>query len=204
MWYTIIIALVITFLAFSTSSCLRNGRTIFSVNDISPDDTIKGKFTKEFIREKLELLAKSEAPKDLKPGAMCYEAVALPDSASYLCPKCGEKTLYTLEMAWDVTRDLRKCREIADTMKWIELSLDESQYCKICSPNIEKPQLCMIYSFPDDKTKRDFCGINSVDLQLIDEFLKGKNVHLQDNMEEVPLKNYIKRLEELLEVDIDK
>lgn len=46
------------------------------------------------MRKRLEELAKSAPPKDLSSGAMCYEMATPPERAEYVCPACGDKTLY--------------------------------------------------------------------------------------------------------------
>ena len=48
------------------------------------------------LRQKLTALPKSTVPIELAKGAMCYKP-APPKSAEYCCPKCGEKTLYSLK-----------------------------------------------------------------------------------------------------------
>jgi hypothetical protein len=43
---------------------------------------------------KLDELAEQPGPKDLKRGAMCYSIAPPPNREEYICPKCGERTLY--------------------------------------------------------------------------------------------------------------
>lgn len=53
-------------------------------------------FPREDLRRRLEDLARSEPPTDLSHGAMCYEMTGPPEVAEYLCPVCGQKTMYAL------------------------------------------------------------------------------------------------------------
>lgn len=50
--------------------------------------------TRDEIRKRLEELAASAPPKDLSLGAMCYSMAEPPETAAYICPRCGERTLY--------------------------------------------------------------------------------------------------------------
>jgi hypothetical protein len=52
---------------------------------------------REELRRRLEELARSEPPRDLSPGAMCYSMMGPPAVAEYVCLLCGQKTLYALE-----------------------------------------------------------------------------------------------------------
>jgi hypothetical protein len=198
MWYIIIIIISAAGIIFGTYSCnFINKKTHDSDKDIAPDDTLKGVYKRSVIKEKLESLANSPAPSDLKPGAMCYAAMLERDSAEYVCPKCGERTLYTNSAGWFVRRDLPVCRTIADSIPAINLQLDESQYCKKCCPNIETPQLCLTYNLADDANETHICGIYPNDLKIMKEFMQGKNKHITENDGEVALKEYLPRLREL-------
>ncbi|MFH0864670.1 MAG: hypothetical protein V1904_00640 [Bacteroidota bacterium] len=204
MWYIIIIIISAVAIVFGTYSCnLRNGKTSFSDKDISPDDTVKGVYKRNAIKEKLEALANSPAPTELKQGAMCYAAMLERDSAEYVCPKCGERTLYTENKGWFVRRDLNVCRTLADSVPAINLTLDESQYCKKCSPDIESPQLCITYQLADDANKTHICGITPYDLKIMKEFMQGKDKHITDNDGEVALKDFLPRLQELFGIKIE-
>lgn len=204
MWYIIIIVISAAGIIFGAYSCnLKSSKTSIFDKDISPDDTVKGIYKRSAIKEKLEALANSPAPNELKPGAMCYAAMLERDSAEYVCPKCGERTLYTESQGWFVHRDLPVCRTLTDSIPAINLKLDESQYCKKCSPNIEIPQLCIAYKLADDANERHMCGINPYDLQIMKEFMQGKDKHITDNDGEVPLKDFLPRLQELFGIKIE-
>jgi hypothetical protein len=165
-----------------------------------PVDTIKGKFTREQIIEKLKALANSEAPTNLSTGAMCYKVAAPPSRAEYVCPICGTKTLYTDDYARIIDREIPQCRTFADSTGTLGINLDEKQFCKKCSPGVKDPQLCIDFKYADDTTKHSVCGINANDMKLIFEFLKGRDKHKDSYDSETPLKNYVGRLKEVLDV----
>jgi hypothetical protein len=204
MWYIFIIIISTAGIIFGAYSCnFKNSKTSILGNDISPDDTIKGSCKRSAIKEKLEVLAKTPAPTDLKQGAMCYTVVNTSDSTYYSCPKCGEKTLYTKNAGRFVQRELPGCRSMANTLSEINLTLDESQYCKKCSPDIVSPQLCMTYKLSDDTSETNICGIDSDDLEIMKEFLQGTEKHEAGQGREVPLKDYLPRLQQLFGIKIE-
>jgi hypothetical protein len=86
----------------------------------------------------------------------------------------------------------------------LKANLDESQFCKNCSPNIKKPELCFEIKYSDENKVHKTCGINEKDMQLVTEFLSRSKVHSSFNDSEEPLKNYVKRLEELLDIKINE
>ncbi len=161
--------------------------------------------SKKDIEQMLISLSKSD-PKNLAPvGAMCYKVAATPDRIEYICPVCGEKTLYTSDIKNIYQRnftkiiyeDLQQMRQIVSKMPKIDCVLDESQLCKKCSPDVENPDLCLIIKIKDEKLHKT-CNISLIDIELLYEFLSGQEIHRTKYDKEEPLKNYQNRIEELL------
>ncbi|MGD0093953.1 MAG: hypothetical protein ABSE73_28930 [Planctomycetota bacterium] len=158
------------------------------------------------LEKRLEVLARSEAPTNLKPGAMCYTPAPTPESLAYVCPKCGEKTVYAFSQSdtdWWKTVDavqweLPDCRDRVKEIKVLQLELDESQFCKKCSPDVKKPQLVLVVRHPGEAQPHRCAGVNHGDLRIIADFLEGKTKGIWDNEGEYPLKKHTKRLGELL------
>ena len=161
--------------------------------------------SKEALINRLKSLAQKPAPKNLNMGAMCYDMADPPDRAEYVCPVCGSKTLYANKDNSDIPqfieRDLASCRQIAKSITKVKVVPDESQFCRKCKPNVKKPQLCLTIHYPD-QSKHSACKISEEDMNLLSEFFSGSDKHKLDNDEELPLKDYIKRLEELLGIKI--
>jgi hypothetical protein len=199
MWY-IITAVVATGAAFLTGwvGCANHSKTVGENISQTPLDTIKGLFSRQQIKEKLEVLASTPAPENLKNGAMCYKIAAPPNRTEYICPVCGERTVHTDNTARFIERELTVCRTLADSISGIDLVLDEKQFCKKCSPKTEDPSLCIHLKFAGDTTTNTVCSVYSEDMQLLYEFTKGKLMHKDDYDNETPLKNYSVRLRELL------
>jgi hypothetical protein len=160
--------------------------------------------SRQEIRRRLGELAKSPPPKDLKMGAMCYEMSAPPDRINYICPKCSSKTLYAsvkpdrVGSPNYVDSDIPECRRMAKTIKGLTVELDESEFCKKCSPEVTTPALKLIVKYPGKDGAIVTRGVSSQDLTLLREFLAGKDRHAGDTGVETPLKNYLQRLEQLL------
>lgn len=166
------------------------------------------KTNRDALRVQLQQLATSEPPKTLAPGAMCYEMAMPPDRAEYTCPICGNKTLYASspEERYPVPRflewDLPACRRLAGQIQTIPVTLDERSFCKQCTPEAETRQLCLVIDYGNG-TRHIVKGVTKDDLQLLLEFSQGSAVHNTGPGGERPLKEYIKRLEELLGVKLN-
>lgn len=214
MWYILIFLIVIIglygFNMKQDSSKEVGKETTFSqTNSFSnpQDPLIKRTYSKQDIEAKLSYLAKTDSPQIINhKGAMCYKPASLPKTVDYVCPKCGEKTIYKSNSHSKAVQfiewELPKCRIIAKRIKGIKIYLDESKFCKNCSPNIETPELCLTVDIKGTDKTKDSSPISSVDLQLIDEFLSGKLVHKGRRDQETPLKEYIDHLENLLGIEL--
>jgi len=213
MWYFIVIISFIIGIVF-TSTCFNknseNGSESTNhilINSVySPNDTIKAMFSKKQIDEKLKRLAETPPPEKLATGAMCYKvAFETHINIEYVCPICGEKTIYKKEkhpdQSWliqNLERNINSCRNEIENVKGINIKLDESQFCNKCSPNFENPQLGLLINIAGQSDTTKIYGINKFDIQLIHEFLTDKLVHLDDYDFETPLKDKIDRIKELL------
>lgn len=162
--------------------------------------------TREEIAKRLRKLQKSPPPRNLKPGAMCYAAVIAPQRSEYICPVCGERTLYSLEASghperiWMVGQDIPRCRTLVKAITGLAVSLDEKEFCRKCSPGAKAPRLTLIIRYPGEEEPRRVPGITSNDLVLLQEFLSGKDRHKDSQDNETPLADTIPRLQELLGV----
>jgi hypothetical protein len=204
----VVVFLLAMFLGFSSARAQSNTGTAKS----APSAVAETKsFKREDIQRRLLDLSKNTAPTELAPGAMCYKPAMPPKSADYTCLKCGEKTLYNLVTAEDrnqtsraigiVEVDIPNCRRTIKLIKGIDVSLDESQFCKKCCPDVKSPKLALTINYDDGKKHR-VEDVTNDDLVLISEFLSGSDKHKDSGDFETPLKDHIKRLSELLGVEI--
>ena len=169
---------------------------------VAPVDAPSGPGSRADIAARLKKLADAPPPKELSMGAMCYEMMAPPDRAEYVCPDCGEKTLYATA---DGDRDapqfiswtLPACRETVKTVRDLTLVLDESGYCAKCSPDAKKPTLALVVKYPDGTEHRTE-NVTAEDLIVLREFASGALKHDGGQQGEKPLKKWLPRLRQLL------
>jgi hypothetical protein len=155
------------------------------------------------------------APGTSRPiGAMCYEVTAPRPEVDYVCPKCGERTVYdgdasnTRRTKSEVTvaaMEIASCRrEFAGLRKVTgdtTMSLDESQFCRKCSPNVSEPKL--VLHFTHEGKPRDIEDIKREDLKILCEFFTGRPLK-KDSSTSKHLEHRRHRLEQLLGVKIDE
>lgn len=199
MWYIVIfvlaaIGIIAGFAGVSSCSGFST-----KVSD-SPSDSIKGSYTKEEIKELLKVIANKGVKKDLNVGAMCYSPRPILERTEYICPVCSEKTVYTYHQAEMVQNEIPVCRSNIARFGGTTLRLDESQFCRKCTPDsIPEPKLCVIAKLSDAPETKT-CGISSMDIMLLIEFFEGKNIHKTSNDGEVAMKEMMYRIEELIGV----
>ncbi len=206
----LVLALVLAVLAIAAAAC-RPGTGTGSAS--GPSGTAApaaapaeaGPGSRADVAARLAALARDPAPDDLAPGAMCYEMVGPPDRAEYVCPTCGEKTLYASTEEDDARAsragsEVPACRRLASEVRDLNVRLDESAFCEKCRPGVATPRLALVVRYPDGREVRTE-GVNSLDLTLLVEFTTGSRKHDGGMQGEIPLKEYLPRLQALLGVD---
>jgi hypothetical protein len=195
MWYNIIFIIVIFIAVVAGFS----GYSFAKGNSGYTPDKIK-------LADALEKLRKTPAKqpsvnnKPVEPlGAMCYEVATPLERIEYICPVCGEKTLYYSD--YDDVDNLRDYRALVKQITKIEVKLDESQFCKKCSKNITDPHFCLLVKYGKNKDFHKTCGINRDDIILLREFSEVQKEHIVNGTKH-PIMNYKARLEELLGVTL--
>lgn len=135
-------------------------------------------------------------------GAMCYEAMAYPSVAEYICPVCGEKTVYEDYNTSFIEWELQGCRRLVesiDRLTAFPVSLDETMFCSHCTHERDSdPELLLRVESTDSTTTVNQISIH--DLRLLDSFLQGRLYYLTENDSQMPLKEYEGRIRELLGV----
>ena len=161
------------------------------------------------IRKHLRLLAQTSAPQSLIPRGTCYIQALPPNRVEYACPECGNKTLYANpEGKRDsnvrfIARELQACRRLVSQIQGLNAKLDESSFCKSCTPDAGKRELVLVVEYKDTGKIHTVHGIQLDDLQLLVEFSAGKLVHDMGLGGERPLKEFLICLEELLGVSLN-
>ena len=190
----------------------RAKKSFFSTAVLYAGEKTPSGMTRENIEKNLKKLKKTPAPENLSPGAMCYEVTAPPQRLEYVCPDCGEKTLYAMkeyetpgdrDLNWQTSQllewELQTCRQYIKQIKLkIDAELIEKPFCMHCSPDAVKPVLGLKVTLNVEEKAHYTEHVTANDLKLLLEFLEGKLVHKGAADWETPLKDHIKRLEELL------
>jgi predicted RNA-binding Zn-ribbon protein involved in translation (DUF1610 family) len=155
------------------------------------------KLSKDEIRRLLARIEKAHAPKP-EMGAMCYSVAAPPDRMEYVCPECGEKTLYAADVSRRWAFEINHCRRLFNELpKGGALTLDESAFCRKCQPDEHTPSLKLIIRY-DDGTTQVVPEVGSGDLYLLTGFLAGRLSHSGFTGGSSALKDSLPRLRQLL------
>jgi hypothetical protein len=158
--------------------------------------------SREEVRRLLERVQKSDEPESTF-GAMCYEAVALPDVAEYVCPVCGEKTVYASGGASTILYELPAARRLFDELiasTELDMFLDESQFCSSCSGGDTAPSLVLRLTYDDGTSVSTEVG--EMDIRLLSGLLTGSLTYSTFNEGTEPLKPSIERLGELVGIPV--
>jgi hypothetical protein len=206
----IVIALFLVVCLLFAGGCSRP-----STIDSPPVVTMAGmkSLDRAAIKAMLKKLVDSPPPKDLKSGAMCYKPMQLPIRADYVCPKCGERTLYDATklknvagMPHVVEWEIPSCRREFQLLRKVAgdaIAFDESQFCKKCAPKVTNPKLILRITFTGEPT-RTIDNLTADDLRILRDFLTGRFSTTNTADWELPLKESLPRLQELLGVKLDE
>jgi hypothetical protein len=157
--------------------------------------------TRAELAQRLQKLTETPAPKDVGPGATCYRRAAPPTTAEYVCPKDGSHTHYSKNSVLTAeVRDVPYLRDQATRLPGVEASIDESEFCRKCTPSAPAtPRATLVVRLKDGGEKRTR-AVTSTDLSILREFLIGKLSH-DDQGGGTPLKSHLPRIRELLGMD---
>ncbi len=151
------------------------------------------------------LLSKLEftEPPEAVMGAMCYAPMALPSSADYICPDCGEKTVYDSSFASFIDWEIAGCRRMADNINLnteFDVILDESLFCDFCSQETAETPVLLLKVINEDEDEI-VNRITIMDLRMLESFLQGNLYYLTFNDSQRPLQDYAERMRTLLGVE---
>ncbi len=209
MWIYIAVFVISTGLIFGLSGCFTGASRLGNANPndsiFYPTDTSVASTSREEMVRRLQALAESPAPAELSPGAMCYEMAAPPERIEYICPKCGQKTIYTKSDAYSMVQDANACRQLVANIKGLDLRLEEINFCHHCYPKTtEDPKMVLYIRYKGETQEQKVEAINSYKLSLIYAFMTGQTTYAGDYGQEAPLKNYIKEISDILKLDNPK
>ena len=172
--------------------------TAATMLDISPEGIMTLSTTQvNMLLTRLE----NEEPPEQMMGAMCYEMMAAPAVSEYICPVCGEKTIYNYSQSAFIEWELEGCRRMAESINSntdFEIILDEALFCDFCSPDAgeNEPEMLLRVIYDDGTEVVNTIYIN--DLRKIDSFLQGNLYYFDSTDGQIPLQDSAERIRELL------
>ena len=190
-------AVVLILLGFGGVLACRSGGSATVTPPDQPTGQISGVSDGD-IDAMLEALENREAPEPTM-GAMCYAPMMLPDTVEYICPVCGEKTLYGSDDTWFLSYGIGTCREDAafiDGSEMLDAVLDETEYCGSCSPGHEDPAMRLTIRYADGTEVTS--EVTQFDLTILRGFLSGELFYVTSNDGTQPLQPHASRIRELL------
>ena len=158
--------------------------------------------TQDQLDSLLKELAQKPAPKKLAPGATCYMVAMPPERKEYVCTICGAKTVIKKDDAgWDIGERLDTYRRQMRHIKSLGLDavLDERSLCATCRAKMERPPEAGTFFMEvriGEKTTRTI--ITGSDLSKLIAFLEKKDKWTAGAGRELPLKDELPRIRELL------
>jgi hypothetical protein len=158
--------------------------------------------SRQEVQRLLERVQKADEP-EATFGAMCYEAVALPETAEYICPVCGQKTTYTSDNAATILYELPATRRLFDELvasTELDMVLDETQFCSFCSEADGDSRLVLRVTYDNGMVVSSEVG--EMDMRLLTGLLTGQLTFSTFNEGTEPLKPSLERLGELLGVEV--
>jgi len=153
--------------------------------------------------DQIELLLarlEREEPPEPRMGAMCYAPMMIPDSAEYICPACGEKTMYGGGMFAYMNHELEAARRLAESIDAatdFSVVLDESSFCEFCSVH-GVGSAVLVLRVVGENGEETSNSVSVDDLRKLDAFLKGSLCWTTSNDGQEPLQRYAGRMRELL------
>jgi hypothetical protein len=167
-------------------------------------------FSRRQIDEKLKHLTESPTPIEPFHGAMCYfVAPSLDKIHEYICPTCGEKTIYKrnknpekFEAVDEVLGfKIEACRKEIEKVKGINIKMDESEFCAYCNPHIKVPKLCLFVNIAGQRDTTKIFEFNYIDIRLLHTFLDGELKYKNEINIESALIDKMDRIKELLGIN---
>jgi hypothetical protein len=209
MWYTLALIIVSAGLIIGMKGCLPGANVMgnFTPNDslFYPADSSFGNASRADVERRLKALADSPVPAELNPGAMCYEMSMPPDRIEYICPTCGQKTIYTNSAYYDNIENVNSCRYIVTNIKNLTLRLEEKNYCHHCYPDTNAALSLNLYlKYKGEEKEEVIENVSKENLELIWAFMSGQTKVSSFNDDETPLKDYIDQICKLMKVEKPK
>lgn len=175
----------------------RVGRMAAGLCKRQPADRFKEMSRRE-VERLLERVAKEPEPESVM-GAMCYAAMPIPEVTEYVCPVCGEKTLYSaaeLRFAPVEITDARAQFDMLQQVSDLDMRLEEVGYCSFCGPDSTEPHLVLEILYSDGPAVTS--TVTVLDLRYLVGLFGDGLCYSTWNDGREPLKPELERIREIL------
>lgn len=202
-----IVGLLAAMLLLARWGGVRHARSGGAPNSLQAAVTVKK--IKSLSRPQLVALLnrlKTTQPPEPRIGALCYETVTIYERVEYICPHCGEKTLYprSPEAAQLLNvEELEREFGIFRKESPLKMEIEENGYCKHCDSGSKPRGVTLIVTYEDGSIHRCF-PFTKTDLNLLKALLTGKLLWDAGDENQFLLSEQIPRLQELLGVKLDQ
>lgn len=134
-------------------------------------------------------------------GAMCYEPMAVPNRADYVCPVCGERTLYGYPDGYFILESIPPMRRIIEEIEGNEFfsATLEEMYCSACHPDNGVRGVTLVIAYPEGDTVRTAATLH--DLRILQGFISGELSYTDSYDATLPLRGNTDRLRILLGIE---
>lgn len=149
------------------------------------------------LRLMLSRIEREPAPDQIM-GAMCYEPIAVPNRADYICPVCGERTLYGYPEGYFILESLPPMRRIIDEIagnEFFDATLEET-FCGVCHTGNAARGVTLVIAYPEGDTVRTAATLH--DLHILRGFIGGELSYTDSYDALLPLRGNTDRLRTLL------
>jgi hypothetical protein len=152
------------------------------------------------LRLMLSRIEREPAPDQIM-GAMCYEPMAVPNRADYVCPVCGERTFYGYPDGYFILESIPPMRRIIEEMQgngFFSATLEET-YCSVCHPDSGVRGVTLVIAYPEGDTVRTAATLH--DLMILEGLLSGELSYTDSYDARLPLRDNTDRLRTLLGIE---
>jgi hypothetical protein len=204
LWIVVLLAAILLLAPWGSLRLARRGAETDSLQAAVTVKKIKS-LSRSSLIALLGRVKTSQAPPP-RMGAMCYETMAVYERVDYICPHCGEKTIYPSgdKDAYELLALAKLDREFDLFRKQapLKMAIEENGYCKHCASGSRPRGVTLVVTYEDGATHRCF-PFNINDLNRLKALLSDQLAWNAGNDSTKSLKEDLPRLQELLGVKLE-
>ena len=121
--------------------------------------------------------------------SMCTRMMLPPGNPEYLCPVCGAKTIYAETNRWRMARLESVRRRMSALMEHnksgYSFSLDETAYCRNCTPETSGEPNALLAVLAPDEVNRTTVAIHFEDISLLQRFANNPEMEMSSRLREL-------------------